>query len=136
MTKTERAYFAAAKAVSELSDHRIKMGCVVVNKHRIISSGSNSISRCHRLQAELDTERFGEECPGKLHSETSALLPLIRSGVDLSDAAIFVYRQHKDGTLAMARPCPSCERLIRRCGIKKIAFTVEGGMAVEKLNYE
>jgi deoxycytidylate deaminase len=136
MTKTERAYFAAAKAVSELSDHRIQMGCVVVNKHRIISSGSNSISKCHRVQAELDTKRFGEDCPGKLHSETSALLPLIRSGVDLSDASIYVYREHKDGTLAMARPCPSCERLIRQCGIRKICFTVEGGMAVEKLIYE
>ena len=132
MTKTEKAMFRAAKAVSEMSDHRVKIGCVVVNKHRIVSSGFNSRSKCHKIQAILDKEIFGCDCPGKMHAETTALIPLIRDGVDLSRAAIFVYREHKDGTIACARPCARCEKLIRSIGLKRIFYTVENGFAEEK----
>lgn len=132
MTKTERAMFRAAKAVSEMSDHKVKIGCVVVNKHRIISSGFNSHTKCHKIQAMLDKEKFGCDCPGKMHAETTALLPLIRNDVDLSNAAIFVYREHKDGSAACARPCARCEKLIKQCKIKKIYFSVENGFAEEK----
>lgn len=134
LTKTERAYFRAAEAVSRLSDHKQKVGCVVVNKHRIISSGYNSSVRCHAIQARIDKKRFGTDCPGKLHSEVDALLPLIRNNVDLSNASIFVYRQHKDGSLAMARPCPGCMSLIRSCGIKTICYTTDNGYARENVN--
>ena len=135
MTKTERAYIAAARAVSELSDHKQKIGCVVVNKHRIISSGANSSTKCHKVQAELDKARFGIDSPGKIHAETACLLPLIKNGVNLSDATIFVYRELKDGTPAMARPCPSCEKLIRSCGIKRMYYSVNGAIAYEKIIY-
>ena len=49
ISKTELAYFNAAKAVSKLSNHKHKLGCIVVNKHRIISSGYNSMDKFHRL---------------------------------------------------------------------------------------
>ena len=132
MTKRERAHFGAAKAVSELSDHRIHVGAVVTMGSRIISSGCNSQSRCHGLQAKLDKEVFGCESRGPRHAEVDALLPLIRRGVDLSNASIYVYREHKDGTLACARPCARCEKLIRSVGLKRIFYTVENGIAEEK----
>lgn len=131
--KTNKAYFRAAKAVSELSNHpRHKMGCVVVSKHHIVSSGCNSKSKCHPLQAKLDTEKYGVECPGKCHAEISALLPLIRDKIDLSGAAIYVYREHKNGTLAMAKPCSSCQKIIKQLNIKKVFYTIEHGYAIEK----
>lgn len=131
--KANKAYFRAAKAVSELSDYPIhKLGCVVVSKHRIISSGCNSKSKCHPLQAKLDAEKYGVECAGKCHAEISALLPLIRDKVDLSNAYLYVFRQHKDGTLAMARPCSSCQKMIKELKIKKCFYTIENGYAVEK----
>ena len=134
MTKTEMAYFRAAKAVSELSDHpQHKLGCVIVNKHKIISSGFNSHTKCHGLQAILDAERFGVYCPGKIHAETSALVPLIKSGIDLSRATMFVHREHKDGTLAMSRPCPSCQKLIKQAGIRKVYYTSNDGYVREDL---
>ena len=131
--KTNKAYFRAARAVSEMSDYPIhKVGCCVVKGHRIISSGHNHKHKCHPLQAKLDTEKYGVQCAGKCHAEISALLPLIRDKVDLKGCAIYVYRQHKNGTLAMARPCSSCEKVIRQCGIRKIFYSIEGGYAVEK----
>ncbi len=132
MTKRERAHFGAAKAVSELSDHRVHVGAVVTMGSRIISSGCNSQHRCHALQVKLDKEMFGCESHGPLHAEVDALLPLIRKGVDLSNAALYVYREHKNGVLACARPCARCEKLIRSTGLKRIFYTVENGIAEEK----
>ena len=54
LSKTDRAFFNSARAVSKLSDHHYKLGCVVVDRHRIISSGFNSKTKCHRVQAVLD----------------------------------------------------------------------------------
>ena len=132
LSKTNKAYFRVARAVSELSDHQQKVGCVVVNKHRIISSGFNSKTKCHPLQAKLDTEKYGIKSPGRVHAEIAALLPFIRNNVDLNGASIYVFRKRHNGTLAMARPCSSCQKIIKRLGIKKIFYTIENGYAVEK----
>ncbi len=133
MTKRELAYFNAALAMSELSDHpQYRVGCVIVLKHRIVSSGCNTNTKCHPLQAKLDTDRFGVQCSGKVHAEVASLLPLIKSGVDLSGATIYVARYNRNGELALARPCSRCEKLIRQCGIRKVYYTTSNGYAQEK----
>lgn len=129
--KAKRAYFNAAQGVSTLSDHRCHIGCVVVNKHKIISSGHNSAQKTHAFQARLDKRTFSCECAGPLHAETDALLPLIKSRVDLSNASIYVYRSMRDGTQGMARPCPRCMSIIRSCGIKTINYSTADGFAEE-----
>lgn len=133
MTKRELAYFGAAKEVSKLSDHKHKIGAVVVLKHRIISSDCNSDRKTHPLQKRYNRYRFSEDTPHKCHAELLALIPLIKDGVDLSNASVFTYRQHKDGSLACARPCKSCMQLIKDCGIKKIFYSTEDGFAREEL---
>ena len=130
MTKKELAYFEAAKAISKLSNHNQKMGCVIVNKHKIISSGYNSETKCHRIQAELDMHYYKMHSAGKIHAETSALLPLRRT--DLSKASIFIYRETKDGTKALARPCPCCQKLIKQFGIKHIYYTGNDSLVYEE----
>lgn len=130
MTKKEIAYFEAAKAISKLSNHNQKMGCVVVNKHKIISSGCNSDTKCHRLQAKLDMECYKMHSYGKIHAETSALLPLKR--LDLSKASIFIYRETKDGKKALARPCPCCQKLLRQYGIRHIYYTGNDSLVYEE----
>lgn len=130
MTKKEIAYFQAAKAVSSLSDHHYKIGCVIVNKHKIISSGFNSETKCHRLQAQLNLNHYKMHSPGKLHAETSALLPI--RDRDLSRASIYIYRELKDGTKALAKPCPCCEKLLRSYGIKHIYYTGNDSLIYEE----
>ena len=130
----EDKYFNIAKEVSEMSNHRCRLGCVVVDHHRIISSGYNSATKCHRIQKELDRKYFPQqECSGPVHAEMSALIPLVKRRVDLTGATIFVYRQKKDGTVAMARPCPRCMEYIRRCGIKHIKYSTDDGFASERV---
>lgn len=136
LSNTQLAYLNSAKAISKLSDHQHQIGCVIVNKHKIISSGYNSNTKCHRVQAELDYKLFNCASLGKIHSEVSALLPLIKSKTDLTRATIYVYREHKDGKFAMARPCSRCMSLIKKCGVKNIVYTTEDGIASEKLIYK
>lgn len=133
LSKSHRAYFKAAKAVADLSDYKQKVGCVIVMKHRIISSGHNSKTRCHAIQAKLDKERLGCECVGLVHAEIDALLPLLKRKDDFSRASIYVYRERKDGSLGLSRPCGSCMRLIKKLGIKNIYYTNDGGYSHENI---
>lgn len=133
LSKTERAFFRAAQSISMLSDHTCKTGCIIVDKHKIISSGHNSDTKCHPLQAKLDSQQFSCFSSGKLHAETSAILPLLKTKMDLSRATVYTYREFKDGTLAMSRPCLRCIKLIKSIGIKKIKYTTNNGYATEVL---
>lgn len=134
ISKTDRAMFNIAKSISELSDHPLHhLGAVVVCKHKVIGTGYNSITKVHPIQARIDTERYGCECRGCLHAETMALLPLIKSNTDLRGARVYVYRELKDGSPAMARPCAGCMSVIRACGIRTIFYSINGGFTREHL---
>lgn len=133
MTKKEIKYFNIAKSVSDLSDHKYKLGAIVIYKHRIISSGYNSSTNTDALQAKLDMHKYHCDCAGKLHAESDALLYFIKRRINLSGAEIYVYRQKANGALGMARPCSSCLKLIKQCGIKKIHYTTDDGYAIESI---
>lgn len=133
LTQRERTFFKAAKAVSELSDHKFKIGCVIIDKHRIISSGCNSNTKCHPIQADIDKRMFNCECLGKLHAEMAAIIPLLKYKPDLTRATIYTYRQHADGSTAMARPCSRCINFMKEQGIKRIKYSTPDGYASEIL---
>lgn len=134
LTRRQRSFFESAKAVSLLSDHpQFHLGCVIVEGSRIISSGCNSITRCSPIQQKLDHNRFGGEHREVCHAETAALLPLIRQRADLASCTAYLYRSHKDGSLAISRPCSGCMSLLRAVGIRRVFFTAENGYAVEDI---
>lgn len=136
LSKSEKCFFDVAKNIAELSDHKQKIGCAVIDRHKVISSGHNSQTKCHRLQAELDKEFFKlNNCMGPVHAEVDALLPLIKRHYDLRNATLYIYRQDRAEELALARPCERCMKLIKSLGIKKIRYTTADGYAAEKLVY-
>lgn len=135
-TKKQQSFFRVADAVASLSDHKqTKLGCVLVDKHRIISSGHNSSTRCSPLQKQMDTARFGfpDQHKGLVHAETACLLPLIRQGYDMSRSDLYIVRRHKNGSLALSRPCPGCMSLLRASGVRRVFFSVEGGFSEERI---
>ncbi len=137
LSRAQRGFFRAADAVASLSDHnRAKLGCVLVDKHRIISSGHNSLTRCSPLQKQIGTARFGfpDKHKGPVHAETACLLPLIRQGDDMSRSDLYIVRRHKNGSLALLRPCPGCMSLLRANGVRRVFFSVEDGYSVEKID--
>ena len=135
-TKKQQSFFRVADAVASLSDHKqTKHRCVLVDKHRIISSGHNSSTRCSPLQKQMDTARFGfpDQHRGPVHAETACLLPLIRQGYDMSRSDLYIVRRHRNGSLAISRPCPGCMSLLRASGVRRVFFSVEGGFSEERI---
>lgn len=133
LTKTHRAYFEAARSVAQLSDFpRIKIGAVATYKHRIVSSGFNS-RKTDPLQKKYNVYRFEEETPHCVHAELICLKPLIgRDDIDFRHVDLYIHRSNKDGAPLLARPCRSCEKLIRDLKIRKVFFSTYGGYASEE----
>lgn len=141
MSSSARAlkYFQIAKDISQLSDYRngrCRLGCVLVHKNRIISSGCNS-NKTSPLQGRYNKYRgISDEYPSKLHAETAAIKPLLNSEIDWSSVHLYLYREHADGSLALSRPCKSCMALIKDVGIREIHYTTEDGYATEQLSVD
>jgi deoxycytidylate deaminase len=106
--------FRLAENVSKYSDCRIKMGCVLVDHSTPISVGFNK------------KKFFSKWCvPPKesIHAEMEALRT---SGKDcLRGANIFVYRERKNGSLGMARPCENCMEKLKEFGVRKVFYTID-----------
>lgn len=136
LTKSHKAYFKAAKSMSELSDFKqYHIGAVAVYGHKIISSGYNSC-KTNPVQKRLNIYRFDADTPATLHAELSCLLPLInRKDIDFSNMSLYIYREHKNGNLAMSRPCASCMALLRNLGIRHIYYTGNGSYINEEIIY-
>ena len=136
LSKSHRAYFKAAKAVSELSDFKQHhIGAVAVSKHKIISSGYNS-NKTNPIQKRFNAHRFDVDSRHTVHAELHCLLPLInRKDINFSDVSLYIYRRHKSGELALARPCASCEALIRSLGIRNIYYTGNNSYINEEFIY-
>ena len=136
LSKRHKAYFKAAKVISELSDFpRVSVGCVVVYKHKIISSGYNS-NKTNPTQKRLNIHRFNVDTPATIHAEVAALLPLInRKDINFNDVSLYIYREYKNGNPALSKPCPSCLALIRQLCIKKLYYSGDNSYINEELIY-
>lgn len=136
LTKSHKAYFKVAKAMSELSDFKQHhIGAVAVYKHKIISSGYNS-NKTNPTQKRLNIHRFNVDTPATIHAELSCLLPLInRKDIDFSDVSLYIYREYKNGEPAISRPCASCMALIRQLGIRKLYYSGDNSYINEEIIY-
>lgn len=117
MTGRISRFFNLARKVSKESDYKIQMGAVIVKGNRILSKASNKL-------------KFSTRSPHphhSLHAEINAILSC--KSDDLRGASIFVYREHKDGTPAMSKPCEHCMNLIRKVGIDRVYFVNEMGIS-------
>ena len=56
-----------------------------------------------------------------------------RQGYDMSRSDLYIVRRHKDGSLALSRPCPGCMSLLRANGVRRVFFSVEGGFSEERI---
>ena len=115
-----------AQVAFQRSKHNKPVGAALVKGGKIILA-SNSYNESN-ITKKYD-EILGHKCG--LHAE-AALFGRTPAG-EYDGAKVFVYRERKDGTLAMARPCAGCEIILNLHGIKKIYFTTPDGWEMEKL---
>ena len=109
-------YFALARTVSKKSNSYPKMGCVIVQKNKVISLGFNNREKTHPKCKTRDH---------KIHAELHALIG--ESADSLKGAHVYVYREYANGDLAMAKPCEFCHAALVEAGVKMVFFTTYGG---------
>lgn len=115
-------FFNLAKKLSYKSDYYAhRLGAVVVRGNEIIGVGFNK-KKTH----PLSETRFNN-----IHAELSAIL---NSGEEnLEGCSIYVYRETKHGSPAMARPCEHCIKLLKQVNISKIYYSTERGFTKEEI---
>lgn len=99
---------------------RYILTAVIYDKRgRILSVGKNSYVKTHTLMARAAAE-VGLPDKQFIHAEFDAIMKCR----DISKAhRIFVTRTDEKGTYGNAQPCPVCESLIRKAGIKIVEHT-------------
>lgn len=132
--------FKVARECSLKSDYtgggRARIGCIAVYNGSILAKGFNT-DKTHTDQAKYNKWRYKDSgnnyLPSKLHAETACLSKMKFLDIDWSKVHLYIYRETRDGRLAMSRPCPACMQAIRDLNIKHIAYTTDCGYATEKL---
>lgn len=102
--------FRLAKNVSKLSQHpKHKLGAALVYNGKPVSVGHN------RHKSHPEAKYSG------LHAEIQALKSSGRSKI--RGSSMFVYRETKQGCLALAKPCKDCMSKLIDFGIKWLFYT-------------
>lgn len=134
-TKRDRQHFSAARQAAQNSDFRVQVGCVITYGGNVIAKGW-STERTDPVQAKYNFYRHFEDDNGvahKQHAEVMALKKIRWLDIDRAKVCVFVWREYKNGSPAMARPCAACMQMLKRMGIRNIYYSTNGGMAAEKL---
>src|SRR6266850_2006438 len=101
-----------AKKLSYKSDYEDRQhGAVVAKRGKLLGIGFNK-----RRSHPASNARFNN-----MHAEFSAILNC--NNEDLSNCDIYIYRENKEGSLAMSKPCEFCSKMIKQIGIKNIYYT-------------
>lgn len=134
-------YFEIAKNTAFCSDNlKTRVGCVIIYKKQIISTGWNLENKTHPLQKMMNKYRGYDinlsNARHTQHAECHALVKIDDLDIDWSKVSIFNYRIKRDGSKGMSKPCKACEAMLRNKGIKEIYFTTETGWGYEQYESE
>ena len=114
-------YFELCKTlIKKSTHHQHHLSCVIVNKNKIISMGWNQIKTSPKSPHKYNM----------LHAEIHALLGVPYE--KLKGCKAYVYRQDKNGNLAISKPCKACETALKLAGIKKVYYSTKNGYTEEK----
>lgn len=109
-------YFKLAQNVASKSSSYPKMGCVIVKKNRVVSVGFNNREKTHPKSKTMGHT---------LHAELHAIIGV--DPADLKGAHVYVFREHLNGDLAMAKPCAVCHAVLSAAGVRRVFYTTYGG---------
>lgn len=93
-------------------------------KGKVLGTGVNDYSRSHPLAKHFAIVAGESEMKDRVHAELSAVLASGRKNIH----SILVQRFHNDGTMATAKPCPTCQAMLKGFGVKIVRYTAEEGI--------
>ena len=127
--KKIQSYCAKGKKVSEQATYpKQKIGSVMVYSGKVIAVGYNTF-KTNPLQKYYNKYRFSSDPKnnGLVHAECMLLLRTRFLDLAWSKVSIYTYREYKDGSLALARPCIACQTALEERGIINIYYTTPKG---------
>ena len=136
----KKRFFEEAKKESHLSDYAgAHLGAVAVYKDKFVLARAHHTEKTNTTQYFYNRYRMDEkndimDKPPRSHAETCLYRKIRYLDIDFSDVTIYIYRELKDGTLAMSCPCRSCRKLLRDLGIRIVCYTTSGGYIEERFN--
>jgi deoxycytidylate deaminase len=114
-------FLAVARQASCKSDHHShKMGCVIAKGNKILGVGHN-VLKTH------------PKSPHKYKSIHAEFMAAINAGYDIEGATAYIFREQKDGTWAMAKPCDYCWKFLMELGVKEVVYSFEGSFKQERV---
>lgn len=113
-TRFVKAGLELAQAAHRDRDCYYQLCALVVKRNRVISVGYNN-PKTHPL---ANTKMK------QLHAEMDAIIGCTKA--ELDGAEIVVVRARRDGKVGMAKPCRACDDFIRRVGLRRVYYTVDG----------
>jgi len=135
ITSKDKFYFRTAAQLANFSTYKKQsIGCVIVYRNKIISTGYNK-DKTDPLQKLYNIHRhISLDSPPKCHAETVAIKHLIGAeNINWNMVSLYVVRIKHSGNYGLSRPCQSCMQLIKDCGIHHIYYTTDNGYAYEFL---
>ena len=91
---------------------RLKVGCVIVKNHSIISFGWNGMPTGYDNCCEMEVDGKLVTSPEVQHAELNAIAKLAENGYSSKGASIFISHS----------PCIHCSLLIQKCGITHVYY--------------
>lgn len=134
--KQIKRYFDLAKKVSKLSDYETnKTGAILVHKNKILSVGCNKkqsspIQKKYNIYRTTNKRVYDVNKQNNYtHAEISCLQGYTRH---IKNCSIFVYREKKDGSIGLSKPCNACSMYLKDKGVKNIYYTTDNGWKYER----
>ena len=111
--KDNAMYMQIAQIAAQRSyARRLKVGCVIVKNHSIISFGWNGMPTGYDNCCEYEVDGQLVTRPEVQHAELNAIAKLAENGYSSKGAAIFITHS----------PCIHCSLLIQKCGITHVYY--------------
>ncbi len=132
-------YINIAKEVSKRSTCLRRMfGAVILKNDQIISTGyvgsprgspnCTDLGKCLRQENNIPPGERYELCRS-VHAEMNAIINAARAGVSVIGGTLYLYGENvSDGTVAEAKPCKMCKRMIINAGIVKVVVKAPDGI--------
>ena len=112
MRKTWDQYYLdlAEEVATRATCNRLQVGCVIVNRNHIVSTGYNGSIHGHPHCTDVGCLLKEGRCIRTLHAEENAILHARRE--DLTGATAYVTHE----------PCENCTKRLNQAGVARVVF--------------
>lgn len=135
----KQRFFNEAKKESQLSDyHGQHLGAVAVYKDKFILARAHNTMKTNPTQYFYNRYRASDKNnimkkPARAHAEVQLVRKIRYLDVDFKDVIVYIYRELKNGDIALAAPCKACQAALEQLGIRTVCYTDTNNYVEKKI---